>query len=198
MTKLLERLPDQLTPKVVAAVVTGGFAAAGLASITARNLRTIADRDTPLADRLRTVGQTSIGAVLSGPSGLVDAGRDVVTGRQGRTPTTPPAETPAPAKAAKEAPPRAVDTSQPNAEVDAPAEPAPEAPQTPEEPRPASEAASDDDPTDDGPFDLRADLEQMTVAQLRDRAAQDGIPGRSKMNKDELVAALTERETSDA
>ncbi|MBW3659219.1 MAG: Rho termination factor N-terminal domain-containing protein, partial [Actinobacteria bacterium] len=44
---------------------------------------------------------------------------------------------------------------------------------------------------------LVADLQGMTVKQLRDRAAQDGVPGRSEMSKDELVVALATRETDD-
>lgn len=187
MPKLIDRLPEHVTPKVIGVAVTAGFAAAGVASVVARNLRTLSDGEQPLPERVKRVGQESVGALLSGPSGLAARGRDLVTGRQHDAPTEEPSAEPAP--------PRGIDTSAPNPD----ASPEPEA----AEPEPATEAeqpepeATVDEPEaggdTDGPFDLRADLEQMTVAQLRDRAAQGGIPGRSGMKKAELIDALIER-----
>lgn len=206
MPKLLDRATStlgDLSPRTIGLLATAGFAAAGVVAVMAENLRTATDRGQPLPSRVGHVAQTSLAALRSGPAGLSDRGRSLV-GRGG-------AATDGPTAGQAPVPPRGIDTSAPTAERASAGEEeraagkapsAASAPSTTTPPNASSTAATSPTGTaraqDTGgkeiETDLTADLERLTVSQLRDRAKQDGIPGRSKMNKDELVQALASRE----
>lgn len=255
MPKLLDRAASTLgglSPRTVGLLSAAGFTAAGIAAVMAENLRTATDSDRSLTERARAVGTTSLGAVLSGPSGLSQRGRSLLhrgdgDGRGRAAPETEPETAPeattetepvppagqaaqvatspsaAPEAAGASAaavrdlprepaapptppvtgavdpaqqepvPPRGIDTSSPAAELDVEATVAEEPAEGPGEESPAGRRArTGADTIETG---LTADLERMTVAQLRARAAEDGIPGRSKMNKTELISALADRES---
>jgi hypothetical protein len=129
-----------LPPKAVGLIATTGFAAAGVVAVIAENLRTLSDREEPLPERAKKVGQHSIGAVLAGPSALSERGRRLVgkdghdgdgdgrdgaRGAAGRGTTTPRpteaggADTSAAAAPDGDAvPPRGIDTSSSEAAPD--------------------------------------------------------------------------------
>lgn len=214
MSKLVKNaLSSAVTPKVIGAVVTAGFAAAGVAAVVAQNLRTLGESDEPLRDRAKRIGQTSLGAVLTGPSGLVARGKSL---RETGADTTPADAPDVPVRSRSQDPDGAAKAVQePRSDAKSGSEKDGGSAGDPGKPTAktgTSAATTDDQKADDrtgrsqgkseakdeGPSKaaITADLELMTVAQLRDRAKNDGLPGRSNMNKSELIAALSEREST--
>lgn len=251
MPNLLDRAASTLgglSPRTVGLLSAAGFTAAGIAAVMAENLRTATDSERSLTERARAVGTTSLGAVLSGPTGLSQRGRSLLhrgdgdgdglgravpepeattetepvppAGQAAQVATSPSAAPEAAGASAaavrdlprepvapptppvtgaldpaqqEPVPPRGIDTSSPAAELDVEAAVAEEPQEEPAAESPAGQRdRTEADTIETG---LTADLERMTVAQLRARAAEDGIPGRSKMNKTELISALTDRES---